>query len=547
MPANKNLDPDPLRAAATDAEARFSGLVQLASDAIISIDASQTITFFNRGAEIIFGWAAEEVVGGPLDRLLPPSARAGHGEHVRRFGESPIRARRMGERQAISGLRRDGEEFPAEASIVKVEVPEGFAYTVVLRDVSEQHRAREQQRFLLEVGQLLAASLDLETTLSSVAEAAVGFLADYCIVDLVEDDGEVRRIRVASHRSADAEAALRLQEVELDRARRHLVSRVLDDGSSELVPRMLPVHLDDVAQNEPHRAVLERIGLNSYMAVPLRTRQGVLGALLLLAGPGRRRFDEQDLELAEEVGLRAGMAVENARLYRDARRAIQERDDILGVVSHDLGNPLQAVFIGVEALERRLREGSEGAAYYLSAIRRSAGMMQRLIQELLEVRRAEEGHLSLTRRDCRIPALVEEALEVIGPLARVKSVTLRNEVEGGQIPSLDIDGDRILQVLSNLIGNAVKHTPEGGEVRISAALTGGEIRVSVSDTGPGISEEDRRHVFERFWRAQRAGGTGLGLGLAIARGIVQAHGGRIWVGSEETGGSTFHFTLPLAV
>lgn len=529
-----------------DAEARFSGLVQLASDAIISIDASQTITFFNRGAELIFGWAAEEVVGNSLEILLPPSARAMHGEHVRRFGESPVRARRMGERQAIAGLRRDGEEFPAEASIVKVEVPGGYAYTVVLRDVSEQHRAREQQRFLLEVGQLLASSLDMETTLSSIAEAAVGFLADYCVVDLVDDDGEVRRIRVAAHRTADEEAALLLREVELERGRRHLVSRVLEEGLPELVSRVKPELLEELSQNEAHREILERIGVTSYMAVPLRSRERVLGALLLLGGQGRRPFDEQDLRLAEEVGLRAGMAVENARLYRDAQRAIRDRDDILGVVSHDLGNPLQAVFIGLEALDRRLPEGSEGTEYYLSAIRSSAGMMQRLIQELLEVRRMEEGQLPLTRRDCRIPALVQEALEVSGPLARVKSIALSNELEGVDIPPLDIDGDRVLQVLSNLVGNAVKHTPEGGEVRVTATPGEGEVRVSVSDTGPGISAEDRPHIFERFWRAERTGGTGLGLGLAIARGIVLAHGGRIWVESGEGEGSTFHFTLPQA-
>jgi PAS domain S-box-containing protein len=527
-----------------NSEARFSGIIQLATDAIISIDETQTITLFNRGAEGMFGWAASEVLGRSLDTLIPEGVRRAHSEHIRGFGDSDVAARTMGERGTIRGLRRSGEEFPAEASILKLDVDGERIFTVLIRDVSERHRGATEQRFLVEIARILASSLDLDTTLSSVADCAVGFLADYCVLDVRDPGGGVRRIRAVAGAGRDPEPARVLQDIELDRDRPHLMSRALLEGEPELVGEVTQEHLESLAQGPQHLQALQGLEAVSYMVVPLSARGRELGALLLVASKGRRRYDEKDLALAREVGARAGIAVDNAELYRSAQRAIQARDDILGVVSHDLGNPLQAVFIGLEALER-VAGGGEKEEYYLSAMRRSADLMQRLIHELLEVRRMEEGQLSLTLEPEALAPLVSEALGVIDPLARVKSVTLADRTGETDLPLVRIDRDRVLQVLSNLIGNAVKHTPHHGTVGITArAGAGNEVQVSISDTGSGIPPEHHAQVFERFWRAEKTGGKGIGLGLAIAKGIVHSHGGRIWVESEEGSGSTFHFTLP---
>ncbi len=548
-------------AAARASDARFSGIVEIATEAIVSVDGDHRITLFNHGAETTFGYEAAEVLGRPLEILLPEPARGVHRQHVARFAESRTPARRMAERQEISGLRKDGSQFPAEASILKLDVEGTLHFTVMLRDVSDRVRRERGQAFLARVGQTFQGSLDVEETLRSVASLAVEDLAHFCIIDMVdEEDGSVRRVEALHRDPGKAEVAAAFAALELDRTRPHLMSDALHAGTSTFLPEVTEAFLDAVAQDELHRRLLDALEARSSIVVPLQARGRTMGALLCMrCGPAipraghpfeHRPYDREDLELARELGVRAATAIDNARLYRDARRAIEARDEVLGIVSHDLGNPLQAIFIGLEAMERS-RAGRAGGRpgqeeYYLTAIRRSAEVMERLIQDLLEVRRMEAGRLELQRAPRDLGVLVLEALEMLAPLARVKAIRIENEIPREGLPPLDLDSDRIQQVLSNLVGNAVKHTPEEGCVRIWCRLVATEVEIRVEDTGPGIPAADLERVFDRFWTAGKGRSKGVGLGLAIARGIVRGHGGRIWAESREGAGSTFAFTLPVA-
>jgi PAS domain S-box-containing protein len=546
--------------ALSGSEARFSGIVSIASDAIISIDAGHRIVLFNRGAEVIFGYRAEEMLGEPLDRLLPSRAREVHRRHVEAFDAAPVPARRMAERQSIQGVRRSGEEFPAEASILKLTVGGEPQFTVVLRDASERVRHERGEAFLSRVSEVLAQSLDGEGHLRRVAELAVDSLFDLCVLDVVEDPEEsVRRVE-GHHRDPEhAEELAAFLEAARNGSRGPRLQRILEDGSPLLIPETDPAALDREFADGPEAALLAGIGARSVLAVPLQARGRRLGVILgVRAGNGQPRggepfrhahFDARDLGVAAELGRRAGVAVDNARLYREARRALEARDEVLGAVSHDLGNPLQAIFIGLEALERS-RAGRAGGRpgqeeYYLTAIRRSVDVMERLIQDLLEVRRMEAGHLELDAQPQSVGPLVEEALQMLLPLARVKNIRIVNEVPAEGLPTVRVDRDRIQQVLSNLVGNAVKHTGEDGQVHLTCETLPGELRLHVRDTGSGIPREDLGKVFDRFWRAGNRRGRGIGLGLAIARGIVRGHGGQIWVESELGVGSVFSFSLPL--
>ena len=207
------VEPDTSDAAAAEralriSEAKFAGIVAISADAIISVDSAQRIINFNRGAEQIFGWTEAEALGQPLDILLPHRYRETHRLHIERFGESPVAARRMGERQQIAGLRKSGEEFPAEASISKIDVEGQRVFTVVLRDITARRNAERAQAFLARAGEVLASSLDYETTVLSVTRLAVPQLSDWCTIYSVDREGIVRRLEVA-HANPERDARLR--------------------------------------------------------------------------------------------------------------------------------------------------------------------------------------------------------------------------------------------------------------------------------------------------------------------------------------------------
>jgi PAS domain S-box-containing protein len=354
----------------------LADIVRIAADAIICIDADQKITLFNEGAEQIFGWTADEVIGKPLDLLLPERARSVHAKHIERFRKAPEHARKMGERREISGVRKNGEEFPAEAAIAKVAMGDSVVFSVVLRDITEQ-----------------------------------------------------------------------------------------------------------------------------------------------------------------------------VELHRRLQRAVNARDDTVGVVAHDLRNPVSAVkMLSHALLHRAAEEGlSFEASEQLRLIRDSALQMDRLIQDLLDVTRVETGRLTVDQQPVATAELVERSLRTLRPLIKDAQLKLSVRVPA-KLPTVSADAERIGQVLSNLVGNAIRFTAPGGKITVSAESEGNLVKISVTDTGTGIPKEQLNHIFDRFWQSSQSSirSRGAGLGLPIARGIVRAHGGRIGVESEVGRGSTFYFTIPRA-
>lgn len=533
-------------------EAKFAGILAIAAEAIITVDEQQHIVHFNQGAAEIFRYDPAEMVGKPLETLLPLSARSVHAREVASFGASNENARRMGKRREIAGRRSNGEEFPAEASISKLENAGRFLYTVVLRDVSERRRMEDRQRFLAEASAALATSLDVQTTLDAILRLTVPAIADGCVLELwsLEGDDDAGRT-VAAAGTPERWDTLR---------RRYLAGRYQPGaGVITAVRRTGRARRVSLVAGEPPAGsaelarMLGDVGANGALVIPVKARGSVLGVLTLVSW--QRDFDDSDMDLAGEFARRAALALDNARLYDASRSASRARDEVLSVVSHDLRNPLSGITMCASVLLDPEPAPPESVRSMAEVIQESAQWMGRIIQDLLDVSRIESGRLALER----MPVEASAVLEGIQDLMRlqVEGAGLQLVIDpASALPQLDADRERVLQVLMNLVGNAVKFTPAGGRVTVDAALVNGAsptdddtsappyVRFQVCDTGVGIADSHLPHVFDRFWQVHATGRAGAGLGLAIAKGIVEAHGGAIWAESMVGKGTTFAFTLP---
>lgn len=524
-------------------EAKFAGILSIAADAIVTVDQTQRIVHFNRGAEEIFGYTAADAIGRHLNILLPQRFRASHPGRMEGFAQSPVTARRMGERGDIFGLRSDGTEFPAEASISKLVTPDGVLFTVVLRDITHQRRAEEDERFLATASGELAQTLDVDTALAAIADLPVPRLCDACLIDLVRGQA-FHRIASSRHRSELAEGMRGLARFTLTIDSPSPTVDAVRRNRRELVETMDDEWFEGNADPEmiPHWRAL---GVQSLLILPLSAGGETLGAITFIrTTPGG--FDAERRNVAEKFTRAAASFLENARLYDAARKANQARDEVLGVVSHDLRNPISAIAMCARVLETSPPADEQKRRELLATIRESTDAVNHMIEDLLDVANIERGRLALELHDEEPAQLVLRAMHMFDVEAKEHEIALEVRL-ATNLPLIKADGSRIVQVLGNLVRNALKFTPKDGRITIAAQAREGGVEFAVSDTGRGISEENQRRIFDRYWQSSDgARARGSGLGLSIAQGIVEAHGGRIWVESAVGHGSVFAFTIPFA-
>ena len=277
-------------------------------------------------------------------------------------------------------------------------------------------------------------------------------------------------------------------------------------------------------------------------AVPMRHDDGSVAGWFGTNTDITEQLKAEDAIREREHRLRIALETERAA-RAEAERAIKARDETLAIVAHDLRNPAHAIMAAAALLGLQVTD--EKSRRHLAVVERSATEMERLISDLLDVARIDAGTFALQRELLDVSTLIAEAAEAFQTQARAKDIVLRSEV-AQDVKAIDGDPDRLPRVLSNLLSNALKFSPEGRHVSVRAANDDRAVRFSVKDSGVGIPESDLPNVFDRFWQADRASRTGAGLGLSICKGIVQAHGGRIWVSSKVNRGTTFYFTIPVA-
>ncbi|MCA1616283.1 MAG: GAF domain-containing protein [Acidobacteria bacterium] len=415
-------------------------------------------------------------------------------------------------------------------------------------DIDDRKRAEESQRFLAEASEVLVSSLDYERTLARVAELVVPSLADWCAIDMLTDERALRRIAVVHQDPAKVELARELaRRYPPTLSEREGVAKVVRTGRPEIYPNVPEELLALVARDADHLRLLREMGLRSAMVVPLVAQGSVVGAITLVTSESGRRYSEADLPFVEDLARRAALAIENARLYREAQEVNRLKDEFLATLSHELRTPLTAVLGWTRLLATgQLDEATSKRA--METIERNAQSQVQLIDDILDVSRIIRGKLRLNVRPVDLAPVIETAVDAVRPAAAAKGIRLQVVLDPHTGP-VSGDPDRLQQVVWNLLSNAIKFTPKEGRVQVLLSRADSHLEVTVSDTGPGIEPEFLPFVFDRFRQADptttRTHG-GLGLGLAIVRHLTELHGGTVRAESAgEGGGSTFRVTLPL--
>ncbi|HSL69333.1 MAG TPA: GAF domain-containing sensor histidine kinase, partial [Longimicrobiales bacterium] len=403
--------------------------------------------------------------------------------------------------------------------------------------ITELKESEASQRFLARASEALESVLEVDATASTLARLGVPTFADFCLVDLVEPDGTLRRAAVA-HAQPGHERFLGYGTVVPKGADAPLVPlNAVRSGAPEL-------HASSELDPGSRLGVAAETGVRAYITVPIHARGRVLGATTFGFTDVRRHFSALDLMTAKDLAHRAGLAVDNAILYETAQRAVLTRNEVLGVVSHDLRVPVNTMMATLSILADSMRERREDARKWFDILCRAAGQMKTLIDDLLDASRLEAHQFAVDRSVVNVSAIIGEACDMLRPLATANGITIETSF-ADDLPRISVDAPKLVRVVTNLLGNAIKFSARGGRILVDAALHPGEIRVSVADEGDGIPADQLEKVFNRFWSGRTGDRRGAGLGLTIAKGIVEAHGGRIWVESKEDSGSTFTFSIPV--
>ena len=527
-------------------EQLYRDLFEDANDLVYTLDLGGHVTALNRKGEEIIGYTRQEMLGRSIDPLIvAPERDAVFGMLGRKLAGEPRTT------YELTLRRKDGR-------LVRLEISSRLIYRDgrpvgihgIGRDISDRALRERSEIFLGEASAILASSLDFEATLASVARLVVPALADLVLIDVVDDQGALRRVAIEVAGATEEEAVQRGVQPRgmLDLEPSHGVRQVVETR------RTLPLtDLAAAAERVADPVIAERLremvqaGITSVLVVPLLANGRALGALSMCGTRTRPLYTADDVALVEELAHRAALAIDNARLYRQAQEAIAVRDQFLSIASHELRTPLTTLRGQIEVNRRRLQRGElppERLARGLDLMSGQIDRLSRLVGEMLDVSRIANGQFSVSAEPFSLVELARRVVE--GELAIEPDRPIAIVAPDGDLP-VSADPLRLEQVIANLVGNARKYSPPGTPIAVTVRSEGNNALVTVADRGPGIAVEDQPRLFEPFWRASAAEGavSGMGLGLYISREIARAHGGALAAVSTPGEGSTFTLTLPL--
>lgn len=514
-----------------------------AFDPILVTDATGKILRVNKQLEMKFGFEPAELLGQSLEILIPEKYRKDHIAHRTAYNIAP-HARAMGAGGQLFGRKKDGSEFPIDVSLNSIEVNQVRQTIAIVRDITDRKRIEDQAKFLAKISKALSDTIDFLERIQRTADIAVESHADLCVISILEGES-LNVAAVASNNmqgnnpASNRSSRFKLGDVAQESARLTINS---------LAPILVSTATRDFLIEEPDDLSLScrrtMIDAACYLIVPMISHDRAIGTIAFVMTNSGRHYLTEDLSFFELVAGRCAVAVENAKVYRETQEAVKSRELVLSIVSHDLRNPISTIDMATQVLSDPTLLTRSTQSLLIQRIRNSATIMEKLVSDLLDFSKVQAGTFTLKTVPISISALLKASIETSAEKLAAKRIRLTTNDLTNETP---IHGDflRLVQVLWNLLGNAIKFTPEDGEISISAVESDNTIHFTVTDSGPGLTHDELPKVFDQFWQSAKTSQLGTGLGLTIAKGIVEAHHGKIWVESKSGEGCRFQFTIPI--
>jgi PAS domain S-box-containing protein len=533
-----------LRRLAEAATTRLAAVVDYSDDAIITKNLSGIIATWNRGAERIFGWTEEEVIGQPITIILPAERHHEEQEILRRLR----RGERLEHFETVR-VHKDGHLIDVSVSSSPIRNAEGrvVGASKIARDITQRKRNERTSRFLADSSAALAELGDLESTLQRVAGLAVPAFADLCAVDMVAPDGRSKRVAFRYGDGVDQAAAREMIGYDARWRANHNIAHVIQSAQPIWLESVSDEDLQRLARSPEHLSLIRRMQIKSYLTVPMLSRGRVLGVLSFVTGKSGRSYDATDLAAAEDLADRAIIAIENATLVSALQESDQRKDEFLAVLAHELRNPLAPIRNSVQVLRGKGAHLPE-VRWAADVIDRQVGQLTRLVDDLLDVSRITSGKIQLRKEPLALATVIQSAVDASRPLIEAARHDFAVELPERPV-YLQADLTRLSQVFLNLLNNAAKYTNPGGQIWLTAVLRGDQVDITVRDTGIGIAADMLPRIFEIFTQADRSlerTQGGLGIGLMLVKQLTEMHGGLVRASSEGVGrGSEFVVTLPV--